>query len=170
MPSGVYRRKLIPLRDRIERRIVKDKSTGCWVWQGATHPFGYGNIAIGGHGADGKSPVRVHRAMWGLERGPIPENMCVLHKCDNPSCCNPDHLFLGTKADNSRDMVEKNRCNPHGKPTRRKLTQAKADEIRATTGMTQVRLAAKYGVSQTNISLIQTNKHWSTPKRDQSRI
>jgi len=71
------------------------------------HSFGYGHISSGR-----SARFKVHRVVWGLSNGPIPEGMCVCHKCDNPSCCNIDHLFLGTKADNTRDMLRKSRGSP----------------------------------------------------------
>jgi len=78
-------------------------SGGCWEWQANRNPFGYGQIRIEG------IPRNSHRVSWELAHGPIPPKMRVLHKCDNPPCVRPDHLFLGTQADNMRDMVAKGR-------------------------------------------------------------
>lgn len=73
----------------------------CWFWQGPRHPHGYGWTYV-----DGKS-VTAHRESYRLFKGPIPEGMCVCHACDTPPCVNPDHLFLGTDADNKLDRTLK---------------------------------------------------------------
>jgi hypothetical protein len=76
---------------------------GCWNWRGYLNNNGYGTISI-----DGVEEY-AHRASWMFFFGKIPEGMCVLHHCDNPSCVRPDHLFLGTMSDNSKDMWRKGR-------------------------------------------------------------
>lgn len=78
-------------------------SNGCWVWQGSKNWKGYGQVLFRG--------VRwvIHRFMYAAYIGPIPPGMFVCHTCDNPPCCNPDHLWLGTHADNQKDMVRKGR-------------------------------------------------------------
>lgn len=84
-------------------RVVKDPSdpvNGCWLWIGSISPTGYGQSTTGGH---------AHRASWRIHRGEIPDELCVLHRCDVRPCVNPDHLFLGTRTDNSKDMVAKGR-------------------------------------------------------------
>lgn len=91
--------------ERLARRLV---SLGeCLVWTGATDPKGYGIIRSGGAGSP---TVRTHRLAWELANGPIPAGMWVLHRCDTPGCCNPEHLFLGDHEANMRDMVEKGRA------------------------------------------------------------
>jgi hypothetical protein len=77
--------------------------SGCWLWSGSLGTGGYG---LCGHQ---KRVKRSHRIAWELTHGPIPDGMVVCHRCDNPPCCNPAHLFLGTLADNVRDMVAKGR-------------------------------------------------------------
>ena len=86
------------LRDKITARIIVTES-GCWEWQGSRLPSGYGRL---GH-------RYVHRAMYEVSHGPIPDGLFVLHACDNPPCCNPDHLRVGTAKDNSRDAVDRKR-------------------------------------------------------------
>ena len=82
----------------------------CWEWLGSTDQKGYGQIGLGGRG---KGMEKSNRTAWRLTNGPIPPGMNVLHHCDNPSCCNPSHLFLGTLADNNADMKAKLRLE-HG--------------------------------------------------------
>lgn len=90
---------------RLWRHLSPDAVTGCWLWTGATFK-GYGLIRSGGQGC----PTHLaHRVSWRVHCGPIPEGLYVCHHCDNPPCCNPAHLFLGTQADNMRDCVSKGR-------------------------------------------------------------
>jgi hypothetical protein len=96
----------IPLLTRFEMQHIPEPNSGCWLWLGATSPSGYGNIYAFG------SSLRAHRASWVIFRGAIPAGMHVLHKCDTPSCVNPDHLFLGSHADNMADKVRKGRGVP----------------------------------------------------------
>jgi hypothetical protein len=78
-------------------------AAGCMEWLGTRAFYGYGKTMFRG------KTTTAHRKVWTLTYGEIPEGMCVLHKCDNPPCCNPDHLFLGTHADNARDREAKGR-------------------------------------------------------------
>ena len=95
---------------RFWAKVNKDGPNGCWVWTASTTPFGYGKFGI-----HGQSPALAHRYSYELAYGRIPDGMKVLHGCDNPSCVNPAHLFLGTQADNLADMYAKGRWKP-GKP------------------------------------------------------
>jgi len=92
-----------------------DRSGDCWVWIGTRWPTGYGQMR-----GDGRQ-LMAHRVAWQIVKGPIPEGLFVCHKCDNPPCVRPDHLFLGTAADNTRDRDVKGRNGyaikthcPHG--------------------------------------------------------
>lgn len=96
--------RAIPTRDWRERfwaNVVK--RDGCWSWTARKARFGYGAMEV-----DCK-PARAHRLSWEIHHGPIPAGLWVLHKCDNPECANPDHLYLGTTKDNFRDMIERGR-------------------------------------------------------------
>lgn len=92
-----------------------NKTAGCWLWTASVRNKGYGAF---GYTVAGRSfQERAHRVSWMIHYGAIPENLCVLHNCpggDNPRCVNPAHLFLGTKADNNRDMRRKGRSVPGG--------------------------------------------------------
>src|SRR6266849_9665950 len=110
---------------------------GCWRWRKG-HTYGYGRMSIGCR------PVRAHRFAWQLFNGPIPAGLCVLHRCDNPRCVNPDHLFLGTPLDNSRDMIRKGRQRYIGAPPR--IPAETVHAIRAAEGTYQA-IADRFGVS-----------------------
>jgi len=98
----------VPLAVRFEQKYITEPNTGCWIWIAALNNRGYGII---GRGARQDGPEPAHRISWELAYGPIPEGLHVLHKCDNPPCVNPHHLFLGTHGDNMRDSVIKGRAN-----------------------------------------------------------
>lgn len=116
-------------------RYVLDPSA-CWEWRGARNPAGYGTVSDGGR------KRLASRAAWELRFGPIPEGLHVLHRCDNPPCVNPDHLFLGTDLDNAKDREAKNRTSRGVRHYNAKLT----DEI-----VIAMRRAADEGKSTTEI-------------------
>lgn len=90
--------------ERFKSKIGLDAKTGCWLWLGSRHPTGYGQFSIK------FKKMLAHRYAWSLENGPVPEGLYVCHKCDNPPCCNPAHLFIGTQKDNLADMKAKGRA------------------------------------------------------------
>ena len=92
----------VTVEDRLKGRLTADVN-GCQVYTGTKNSSGYGSIKING------KMVGSHRVAWELANGPIADGMCVLHHCDNPPCCNPDHLFLGTRKDNANDRDAKGR-------------------------------------------------------------
>jgi len=102
-----------------------------------------------------------HRISYQLNIGPIPDDLCVCHRCDNPACINPDHLFLGTKKDNSQDCIDKGRW-PDRKGSvngRAKLTEAQIEEVRNASG-SQSAIAARFGVNQQVVSRIKLKQAW----------
>ena len=132
------------------------KTDGCWVWTGKSFgDFGYCRY----------SKTLVHRKSWELTFGKIPKGKLVLHKCDNPPCVRPDHLYIGTQKDNVRDMHERGRAvvNPvYGeKNNMSKLTNAEVSRIRRSFGGKHgemKRLAAQFDVSLAQVSRILNNK------------
>jgi len=96
-----------PLADRFHEKYAINECTGCWIWLAALSTRGYAHF----WNADLKLMIGGNRISWELHNGAIPHGKHVLHKCDNPKCVNPDHLFLGTHGDNMRDMFNKGREN-----------------------------------------------------------
>jgi hypothetical protein len=133
-------------------------TTGCWWWGGSFVRFGYGSLLMG------EKRVAAHRASWMIHFGAIPTGILVCHKCDNPCCVNPDHLFLGTHTDNCRDKLQKGRARARRgeQSVKAKLNNASVREIRArhAAGETYKALAAAYGVSYSTIEKISTREHW----------
>lgn len=132
------------------------KESGCWEWAGVRDTKdGYGVINIKGR----SGRTRAHRFSYEMHKGEIPEGLVVRHKCDNPCCVNPDHLELGTHADNTADSVSKGR-HVHGeKMHTAKLTEQDVLDIRGSS-LSSKELALKYGVDSTNIWCIRAGKTW----------
>lgn len=103
-PKGSVER-VYPMRRTVNKDFWKnlDMTADCWEWQGSRNARGYGQIR-----KDGRY-IYAHRAAYELTHGSIPEGLCICHHCDNPPCCNPDHLFAGTMADNMHDRDAKGR-------------------------------------------------------------
>lgn len=146
-------------RGRVWSKIDKRGIDECWPWTGATQ-FGYGYIWI----VQQKIHAKAHRVVYAYTHGDFDSSLCVCHHCDNPPCCNPSHLFLGTRAENNRDRDNKGRY-----PDRRgeknghtKLTRLQVDEIRhlVSCGQTQLSVANQYGIKQPQVSRIVLRKLW----------
>jgi hypothetical protein len=140
---------------------MKHTESGCWEWTGARAPKGYGAIRIRG------KTHRTHRVAYELTYGPIPVDRIVCHRCDNPPCCNPEHLYLGTYADNAADCVSKGRYTPHTRKGESnhlsKLTERDVMDIRtlyARGGISYSELAQQYGVAKTAIGAIIRRETW----------
>lgn len=139
---------------------VTDRPNGCREWTGSLHRDGYGQLMY--H----RKSWLAHRLAWVLTFGPIDRDACVCHTCDNPRCCNPDHLFVGDHAANMDDMRRKGRrlaVNSGADNGRAKLTDIQVASIRAayaSGSARQVDLAQAFNVSQSLISLIVRSEAW----------
>lgn len=145
--------------------------SGCHIWKGySVKSNGLESHRYGRLGVNGKK-VLAHRFAWEQYRGPIPEGMCVLHRCDVTLCCNPEHLFLGTHADNMADMKNKGRARQtfprlYGESNPRcKLSDQQVLEIisRRRLGETVTNLAKYFGVHHAHISRICNNTRRNAP-------
>ena len=152
------------LRKRIYSRVKVNEETGCWEWQGCKRS-GYGRTIIGSRTDGTRRTECTHRISYMLNYGEIPKGMEVCHKCDNPSCINPDHLFLGTYKDNAMDCLNKGRMftqigEEHASS---KLTEeiVKNARIEYSKGNISSReLAKKYNVSRKTMWDALTGKTW----------
>lgn len=148
--------KRIPVEQRFWGKVNKTET--CWLWTGSKGSDGYGITTVG------HTKLRASRVSWELANGPIPEGLSVLHHCDTPLCVRPDHLFLGTRADNARDKVTKGR-QPRGESHRgAKLTDQYVREIRQhyDDGIFSMRHIGRiYGVSAEVIRRIVYRRGWT---------
>lgn len=153
--------KYEPLEVRFWRRV--EKSDGCWLWTGHRNRDGYGMIGLERSGGI----ERTHRLSWIFANGPIPAGMSVLHRCDMPACVRPDHLFIGTQADNIHDMDAKGRARKN--PRRGEAvhwTKLKAEDIPvirslSADGLNNTQIGKRFGVHRLTIHLILNGKNWS---------
>jgi HNH endonuclease len=179
MPKGTYTRPTVS--NRFWKRVNKDGKvhpilkTRCWDWVGG-NIRGYGHFWVNG------KTVKAHRYSYTVYVGEIPNGLLVLHKCDNPSCVNPDHLFVGTELENRQDCTGKGRQargNTHGSKTRpesvlrggrhprTRLTETLVKKIRVeyvkgSTSRGTYGLAAKYNLSQATIQRVTSGTDWTT--------
>lgn len=144
-----------PLEERLWRGVTC--GDGCWLrFTKARNPRTYSTII------DGDSRTTAQRISYRLAYGPFPDELDVLHHCDTPACIRPDHLFLGTQADNMRDKTAKGRQHRGEQIRQAKLTEAQVVEItrRWQAGESQYRLAAEFGVRQPAISRAVNRVRW----------
>ena len=157
------------VKKRFWAKVIKTDE--CWLWTASKRAKGYGAFVWRSSGKIIQG--RAHRFSWELHKGPIPEDKCVLHKCDVPACVRPDHLFLGTKAENNADMVAKGRHVKGGtyssgnyrrgvKHHAAKLDEETVKKLRhdREDGMSFPKLAKKYGIAISNAFLIVKGKIW----------
>ena len=154
--------KTIPPEVRFWPKVSVGDANECWPWNGGNNGRGYGVF-----GRTWRKMQYAHRFAWEVTHGPVPDGLCVCHHCDNPPCCNPAHLFIGTIRDNSADMVAKGRAAKH--PESRgasngnaKLTQSQVRSIRrlASSGFTQIEVGAFFKVNRRSIARIWNGSGW----------
>ncbi len=146
--------KLERLKKSFEKYIIRNESE-CWGWKGSLRKK-YGSLQYGGK----YKSISAHRASWIIHYGPIPDELFVCHKCDNPGCFRPDHLFLGTATDNVQDMIKKGRrvINRNCK-----LTEIEVKEIKKLLNLniTMQEIANRFNISLPSISGIKHKKTWT---------
>lgn len=143
----------MPIEDRLKAMTVKNPVSGCWEWKG-TKRRGYGRTIIGSRKDGTRQNITAHRLAYETWVGEIPVGYEVCHKCDNPSCINPDHLFVGTRQDNindrerkSRNIIKTGEEHPRAKLSKKIVKEARWEH--AFCGTSYQKLADKYGVSKT---------------------
>lgn len=167
-------RQLMPnfakFEEKFRKSVVVDEN-GCHIWQGVTNPStGYGTMAVGS-----TKKMGAHRFAWSLKFGEIPKGLEVCHRCDVRTCCNVDHLFLGTRKENLADMRRKGR-HAHGdrhwtktadraarSAARGTITAETAKAIRVTYAkgkLSQTELAEKFGVGRSLVCAVLAGKTW----------
>lgn len=155
-------------QDYVCERSAAD-ANGCWVWRLARFTTGYG-VARTPKSLPGHKLLSAHRLAYEAYVGPIPPKMAICHRCDVPACCNPAHLFLGTPADNSADMVAKSRQAHGSRHGGAKLADAQVIEIRARYacgGTSHRKLAKEFGVTHTMIGYILRRDNWTRTEEGQ---
>ena len=143
---------------------VRENEPGeCWGWTGETFPAGYGRLQVGAHS------VVAHRVSWMVNRGEIPEGMRVCHRCDNPPCTNPWHLFLGTDADNVADKVSKGRQRPGAEHPSAILSEDDVRAIRrAPESVSNREIATMYGISYSQAWNVRSGRAWKCVESEES--
>jgi hypothetical protein len=146
-----------PILDRVLARSFPEPNSGCWLWTERLFGGGYGRLQIG------RRYMLSHRVAWEAHFGPVPDGLLVCHRCDNPPCVNPDHLFLGTPKENVADMIRKGRSNYN------RIPDAICDAIRGSEKSSYA-LAAEYGISPSYAWRIREEKYRAPSKpKDSNR-
>jgi hypothetical protein len=144
---------------RFMDKVSPEPNSGCWLWAGDALTSGYGVVWISDIP---RQRALAHRVSYEHHKGPIPDSMFVCHKCDVPACVNPDHLFLGTNAENTNDKVAKGRQMKGQNVPSSKLTDEIVKDIRASVanGSTQKQMCDKYGIAPGTMSFVINRKTW----------
>jgi hypothetical protein len=143
-----------PPKEHFESKFIV--TPGCWIWVAGKNKHGYGQFY------DGESRHRSHRYSYETYVGPISDSLCVCHRCDNPSCVNPDHLFLATNAENTKDRSQKGRTTRQfGEENKQsKLVVEDILKIRKMAGSNS-EIAEVFSISPSNVSYIKNRKSWA---------
>lgn len=141
----------ITMAERFWIKVAIGDPDECWEWTRGCDDWGYGVFRV----AMNRSPQKASRVAYWLTKGDIPEGLLVLHQCDNPPCCNPKHLFLGTHKDNCDDKMRKGRFRPNGSRAggRQRLTNDQILEVRrrVANGESQGSIAKEFNVAKSTI-------------------
>jgi hypothetical protein len=145
--------------EQLQKRLLKHckVENQCWIWKSLTRFYGYGHTTIRNRS------IAAHRAAWIAWKSDIPEGLFVLHKCDNPACINPEHLFLGNQLDNMHDMIKKNRENyAKGENSATSLlNNEQIKEIRRLKGVeSSYKICERFGVAASTIRSIWSGRNW----------
>lgn len=157
-----------PIKERFWKKVDVNGpcilDTACWLWTGCKNKAGYGSIGLGGKGAGNRN---VNRVSWELHFGSIPKGFFVCHKCDNPSCVNPEHLFLGTPKDNMVDMITKGRKRSAlgSDASRSKLNEDQVLQI-FSDERTYKEIAKEFNITHEQVSNIKHKKDWKHLTKD----
>lgn len=156
-----------PFENRFWKNVQKNTNDQCWLWSGCFGDDGYGRLRaergyLTKHGK--RFMWATHRASWTLHFGEIPDGLSVLHRCDVKACVNPEHLFLGTQADNMADKTNKGRAQHGEAHGMSKLTESNVRAIRQMKNLAvcQNDIAEFFGVSKQLVSLIVRRRLWKS--------
>lgn len=154
LKGGRYRS--YSLAERLAARTTKGET--CWIVSGHALPNGYLQLKTRVNGR--QESINAHRLAWELAHGPVPAGLRVCHRCDVPACVNPDHLFLGTQADNVHDCITKGRRNAFG------IQKLHPDQVRAIRalaaehGLTHRQIGQRFGVAKSTVQHIIARRAW----------
>lgn len=175
---------------RFEAKFIPEPNSGCWIWTAATDGRGYGRFRIGSKTDGTRKSAIAPRVSWRIYKGELADDLCILHRCDNPYCVNPDHLFVGTHLDNMQDCVQKGRISQgtrHSETQKRVVARGKrhyrhgakdffgednpqskltADDVRSIRADTRVHaeIAKDHGISFQQVSRIKRGERWGHVK------